>query len=741
MKIHRLLIIFCILCLLPAGFPARSEETQAAAPKPLEDIDDIMAWKNITSSVISKDGRWFAYRLSPAEGDGQVIFRSLISDKEHKYPAGEGRGGRILINPDGRYAAFTVFPAAKEAKSLRKQKKPIHNGLALIDLADGEKKEFEKIRSFAFSGDNPSWIVMHKNPPESQAKEEDKWKGSDLILHKLGTEELYNVGNVSEFAFNKTKTRLAWVIDAQGQSKNGLQVRDLSSGVIQSLDSGKAEYKGLGWTEEGDGLTVLKGSEDEDYEDKLYSALGFKGFEKKTPSKVVYNPHADKTFPEGMTISPNRNPVWSDNLATLFFGIHEVKKKDKKDKKEAGEKKEEEEKDVEEEEKDSPPKKKASPPDKEVDKEDLPELVIWHWKDKSLQSQQQVQASRDKNFSYLSLYRPEEKKFIRLADDTIPAVNPASKQRYAIGYSNDKYELKGNLDGKRFQDIYVFDLKTGEKKLALEKSRWIYTPSPDGTHFFYYEDGHIHTYDMTSGKTYNITKDVPTSFINTEDDHNVVDPPINQYAFGWTKGGASLLLFDNWDVWHIPVHGGKGVNLTIDGKTKNIRYRSRFRFDPDEEGIDLDQPLYISAYGEWTKKAGIAVIKKGQPGPKMLYWEDAVVSLRRAEEAEVYLMTKQTYKDFPDYYLTDAALKKAKRLTEANPQQKDFLWSSGSRLIDYRSAKGDRLQAALFLPADYEEGKSYPTLVYFYEKSSQNLNRYYAPSARGFNKSVYNSRG
>jgi len=125
----------------------------------------------------------------------------------------------------------------------------------------------------------------------------------------------------------------------------------------------------------------------------------------------------------------------------------------------------------------------------------------------------------------------------------------------------------------------------------------------------------------------------------------------------------------------------------------------------------------------------------------MLLWDDAVFNLNKAKKAEAYFYTRQTYKDYPDYYVTDANLKTGERITETNPQQSEFLWSSGSRLIEYQSDKGDRLQAALFLPADYKEGQSYPTLVYIYEKNSQNLNRYYAPAARGFNKTVYTSRG
>jgi dipeptidyl aminopeptidase/acylaminoacyl peptidase len=52
------------------------------------------------------------------------------------------------------------------------------------------------------------------------------------------------------------------------------------------------------------------------------------------------------------------------------------------------------------------------------------------------------------------------------------------------------------------------------------------------------------------------------------------------------------------------------------------------------------------------------------------------------------------------------------------------------------------LQGALFLPANYEAGKKYPTLTYIYEKLSQGLNVYPQPNATRYaNPAVYTSRG
>ncbi len=280
--------------------------------------------------------------------------------------------------------------------------------------------------------------------------------------------------------------------------------------------------------------------------------------------------------------------------------------------------------------------------------------------------------------------------------------------------------------------------------MALKKNRWITLPSPDGARFLHYDDGVYYAYDMAAGKSTAISKDVPADFVDEDNDQNIKNPPDS--PVGWTKDGRTVLLSDGWDIWAVSIQGGPAVNLTVNGRKDGVRYQRRLQLDRDEKGIDLEKPMYVLTYGEWTKKAGISLIEKGKPGPKALLWDDAGFgSLLKARKAEIYLYTRETSRDFADWLAAGPDLDKALRLTEANPQQKDFFWSSGQILVDYKidpaSGKTNRLQGALFLPANYEKGKSYPTIVYYYEKTSQSFNRYIAPSANGFNKSVYTSNG
>ena len=366
--------------------------------------------------------------------------------------------------------------------------------------------------------------------------------------------------------------------------------------------------------------------------------------------------------------------------------------------------------------------------------------MIWHWKDPRLQSMQQVQENADKNFSYLCSWRPADHKFVRLADAALKQVTLAPHQKLAMGIDIRDYELEGNLDGRRYQDVYWVDPATGERHLALRKARYAMGASPDGSQILHYDDGVFFAYDTATGKSSDLTSKIPTHFWNEENDVNVVKPP--EPAIGWSKDSSTVLLSDGWDIWSVPVHGGAAVNLTVNGRKDKIRYRRRFRLDPDERGIDLAAPIYVGAYGEWTKKGGIGVIEPGRPGVRMLQWGDAGYNqLIKAKKADVYLYTRENTQEYPDFYVAGASLDHGKRVTEANAQQKSFLWPAGVKLVDYTSTRGDKLQAALYLPANYQPGKRYPAVVEIYEKLSQSANSYPQPTYNGFSISAYTSNG
>ena len=45
-------------------------------------VNDLLGWKGIRTPALSNDGKWFASRVQPSEGDGELILRAVADGKE-----------------------------------------------------------------------------------------------------------------------------------------------------------------------------------------------------------------------------------------------------------------------------------------------------------------------------------------------------------------------------------------------------------------------------------------------------------------------------------------------------------------------------------------------------------------------------------------------------------------------------------------------------------------------------------
>jgi dipeptidyl aminopeptidase/acylaminoacyl peptidase len=156
----------------------------------------------------------------------------------------------------------------------------------------------------------------------------------------------------------------------------------------------------------------------------------------------------------------------------------------------------------------------------------------------------------------------------------------------------------------------------------------------------------------------------------------------------------------------------------------------------------------MAAMQALTKKEAIVRIDPAKAGAVAITgWRDARHAPMKARDAEVWVSSIQTSTRFPDYWRVsfgNGAIGDSVRLSDANPNLNGVAWSSGSRLVNYVTEKGDSLQGALYLPAGYEAGKQYPTLVFIYELQSDNLNTFYSPTFSSSPNAligVHNSRG
>jgi dipeptidyl aminopeptidase/acylaminoacyl peptidase len=262
--------------------------------------------------------------------------------------------------------------------------------------------------------------------------------------------------------------------------------------------------------------------------------------------------------------------------------------------------------------------------------------------------------------------------------------------------------------------------ETGEKTLMFKGQKRTLGLSPDSKHFLYWKDNHVWDYMIATGESINLTAQAPVSFIDQEFDHPGTKPPYG--VTGWTKDGKAVILNHKFDLYLQPLDGSPAKNLTGGlGTEKEIRFRY-LQTDPEAKFIDLEKPLLLSAFGDWTKEAGFYRLNKGKL-QSLVYEKKRFGRPSKSKNADRFYYTMEDFKEFPNYYVADHSFQKPRRITDANPHQKEFKWGHNI-LIEYTNKNGKRLQGVLMIPEDYKDGDKYPMLVDFYEKNSQNLYRF-----------------
>jgi dipeptidyl aminopeptidase/acylaminoacyl peptidase len=361
---------------------------------------------------------------------------------------------------------------------------------------------------------------------------------------------------------------------------------------------------------------------------------------------------------------------------------------------------------------------------------ECPEFVadvdIWHVGDERLQSVQILRASRDRSQTYMGVVHVDSgqrARFVQLADTTMESVVISDNGRYAMGSNARPYASDWEPS---YADYYLVDMETGARTQVLEKHLRTLGFSPDGKRYLYWKDRHVWSFDVAGGNHTNLTETIPVTFEDEEFDRMGEKPPHG--IAGWAADSSAVILEHRYDLWLQPLDGGEATNLTQGvGAQQEIQFRI-VDLDPDEDLTDLSEPLVLSAYGQWTKRAGFYGLDNDRL--RELVMDDASFGrVSKADSTDVILFTKEDFETFPDYHVSGVDFRNPQQVTDANPQQAEFNWGR-QILFDYETADGIRLQGILAIPYDYVEGEERPMLVDFYEKNSQSLNAYHTPIFR-----------
>ncbi|MEW5982639.1 MAG: prolyl oligopeptidase family serine peptidase [Acidobacteriota bacterium] len=709
------------------------------AKRPLS-YDVYNGWKSIQGTRVSKDGAWLVYTLAAQEGDGELVVRNLKTGSERRQARGQG----ALITADDAFVVFTIVPAKADVDKAKKEKqKPEDqpkNGLGIMNLASGDVFTAERVKSFKVAKDSGRFVAYllekplakpaaeakketeakkepeEKKEPEAKKeepaagdkpkpKEKKKDPGTELVVRELAGGSEARIGEVTDYVWSDDGAWLAYAVssDAKTPEKDGAFVRQMSDGDTKILLAGLGHYKGLTFDEKGSQLAFLS---DRD----LYKEdpAGWKLYHWTTAATAAVELASTATtgMPAGMMPSDNGTIGFSKDGGRLFFGCGRIPEPEKP--------------------------------------EDAPESVkvdIWHWRDPELQPMQKVRAEQERKRTYTAVIHLKDKRVVALADPDVPSISRNEDDTVVMGSSNIPYRQLVSWD-MGYQDYYIVSAQDGSRKKFLERSPHAAQLSPGGTHVVWFDanEADWFAYRVSDGKVVNLTEKVTVPLV--DETWDTPDLPRPYGVAGWTEGDKTVLIYDRFDIWEVKPDG-TGLRSLTNGAGRAGKIVFRYQdLDPDERAILSTQPLLLRAIDDTTKASGFYRGSFAGVAPaKLIMLDKSVGAPTKAKSADVLLVTAQRFEEFPDLWLTDGRFSKLARVTDANPQQAEFIWGR-SELIDYRNSDGKLLRAILTKPEDFDPAKKYPLMVYIYEELSSGLHRYTAPApGTSINMARYVSNG
>lgn len=674
--------------------------------------DDILKWNRITETLISNDGQTVVYKTEPWKGDATL----KITNPKGKELFSIVGASEASISENSAFVVFTInqLEAQIHELKLKKTKKedmPLPQ-LGIFSIANQKLDTISKLKSFKMPDKGLAFVAYQTEPEKDTTKKEkpktkNEKKPAELTLLNLENNSKQSFATVSEYLFAEDGTAL--VFASEGDKKEfdaGIYHLNLESNKLTQLFSGKADFKQLSINKEGNKIAFLADTNSNKKADKNYKLFIWNSKNEKA-EMIMDNQNA--SLPPNWEISVNGKISFAPKADRIFFGIAPVKPKN----------------------------------DTTVLEEDIPVLDVWHWNENILQTEQINRKERDLKKSYLCVLHLDNKQMVQLEnkDFTDIALINKGDDNQALAWSNMPYAVQTMYEGyPDHNDFYLMDMNTGESTLIIKDCRATPQVSPEGKYLYWYNpmDTTWNTYNVTANKKYTIST-VKTIQV-ADEENDIPNPPSSYRLDGWLKNDAAVLIYDRYDIWKVdPENKNAPINLTLNGRTNNINYRL-IRFDLDgnngrsrfsqanEKGIDPAQSIFLSGHNEISRQDGYyqTSLQKAQTPQVLIAGNFSLNTPIKAKNANIYLFTKENFELFPNLLLSDLNFKKARQISDANPQQADFNWGT-AELVSWTSLDGLKLDGTLHKPADFDPSKKYPLIVNFYEKNSQELHNYRMP--------------
>ena len=709
-------------------------------------------WRVIQGATLSSDGKWAVYTLSPVVGEGELVARATNGTTEYRAPRGftgrpqlqagatgaQGFSAQAAqVSADGRFVVFTQYAPRAEYERVRGRRGATQptSSIGIMSLADGRTTVLPRVRSFKLSRDGGRFVAYLLEDsvalraqgagaqtagaaaglaPAAPGAARDTTRppgprreyGSTLVLRELATGTESRIEGVTSYEFDENERWLGYTVTTRDGAADGAYVRSLPAGTTTPLLAARGTYRGFVFDRKGEQVTFLADAGDTTSKprfDLYHAPLTAARGRSIAARRIVSSTDA----PQGMLLAERGRVEFTRDGNAIVFSL-------------------------------------AMQPMDSIPADSLTDKAVydlWHWQDTKIQPQQKIEAARDRTRSQLALYQLGTNKWTRLGSDSLQQITISDDGRQVLATNSLEYAVQQTW-GEGGSDAFLINAATGARTPIAKRLRFGAQLSPGGGFVTYFDNGQWHSYATGTGKRTVLTADIPNiKFQDEEFDSPDIPPPYG--IAGWTTGDRRVLVYDRFDVWEIDPTGGTAPRSMTEGEGR--RTATTFRLvdlDPEERFVDPTKPVLLRAVEETTKNSGFYRDQVGSDArpERIIMAARNFGGLQKARKAEQYLMTQQTYREFPDLW-TGNAIAAVTKISDANPQDAEYPRGT-VEIVSWMNSDGIPLQGLLFKPEGFDASKQYPMISYYYEKLSDGLHNYVAPSGRNtVNPLVYNSLG
>jgi dipeptidyl aminopeptidase/acylaminoacyl peptidase len=709
-----LLVLLCTLSF--AGYAQKKTSAPVIQKKPLtHDVYD--GWKDISYKGITNDGNHAAFLINPQDGDGKVALFNLSTSRQDTVQRAE----EVALTFDSKHAIFKIKPQKEKVKDLRRQKKKKEDlpkdSLGIFDLGSRKVDKIANVKSYKLPLKAGNWIAYQQevqvedkkqskdkadtlkkkevSEKKKKVKKNSEDNGYTLVLLRLSDRNETLFGFVKEYTFAKFGQGLLFTTTGNDSTlKPGAYWYDLQTQSLQQLYQGKSKfkYKGLVISEDGMQASFLVDSDTSKAPMRYFKLHHWKVGE---PQSTLIVDERTKGVPAEWIVSEHFTPAFSKDGSKLFLGL-------------------------------SP---KPILQDTLKLEEEIVKVEVWNWKDSVLYTQQNKQADSERKRSYHAVYNLSSKTLASLSNPIVPNVTLADEGNatIALGVSDRPYRWHRFYNSSTYDDAYIINVSNGSTTKVLTKVKGNISISPKANYLFWFSlpDTSWFAYNIASQKTTVLTKPIPIEFADEENDEP--DYPSSYGSMGWMENDLRLLVYDRYDIWSLDPQGiSEAINLTKIGRQQKIVFRY-IKLDPEERFIKKDAELLLSSFDETTKASGYykLSLKTGEL-KKLLVSPHRYAGTIKAQQSDKILFTRESFTEFPDVWTSNTNFLSPTKTTNANPQMKNYLWGS-VELVNWTSLDNVPLEGLLYKPENFDPKKKYPMIVYFYDRSSDELYNHLKP--------------